>query len=131
MATAGAGAVDWPQLRDGAVALTRSGLQRMSRIEWIRKSLPPQIFPSTSSESKHPTGSDKSSTNKAESLVITCCSCAQLHPEMPHITNCGHVFCYLCIAILTLESKVTDNSNSLCPACSEPISEYNRWVAPS
>ena len=46
------------------------------------------------------------------------CSFCELLPTMPHVTNCGHVYCYYC-----LRANCLADSNFPCSVCSTPVNE--------
>jgi hypothetical protein len=65
-----------------------------------------------------------------------CVACSASTAECPHVADCGHTFCYLCLQIGLLSA--TENMNRVrsrgdrldlsyrCPKCSQPLKECNR-----
>lgn len=52
----------------------------------------------------------KSSTN------TSLCAFCEVLPIMPHISDCGHIYCYYC-----LKSNLMADSNFSCPACNDAV----------
>lgn len=68
-----------------------------------------------------------------------CVACNSSPAESPHVGECGHPFCYLCLQIGLLSATESNNNNNVrnrnrvdnsyrCPQCSHPLKICNRKV---
>ena len=63
-------------------------------------------------------------TSGSKSTNSNCCTLCKALPILPHLSDCGHIYCYYC-----LKSNLIADSNFPCPACNDvataciPISE--------
>lgn len=50
------------------------------------------------------------------STSTTCCTFCEAIPILPHLSDCGHIYCYYC-----LKSNLIADSNFPCPACNDAV----------
>lgn len=121
--------MSWLQLKAGVTSYSQSILKSALKYPWIRSVLPHQLHQSPSNEDFKLEGMSTNSEKVADKIEkFQCGGCGDLCPEIPYrIVSCGHIFCYLCISTLTIESKFS-NKRCVCSVCYVPISEYRRWI---
>lgn len=62
----------------------------------------------------------RKNTNRIDDINFEQCAFCEHPPTMPHVSDCGHVYCYYC-----LKANCLADTNFPCSVCSKPIHHSN------
>lgn len=76
----------------------------------------------------HPASGRTASTSDS---AMMCPICRTKDMAIPMETNCGHIYCYVCLYKASSRGGSSNSSPFYCRECRQPVTSAQRWKAPS